>query len=467
MKRKCVFGVLKTEAGLRIKEEMLSWLNEVYDVEIVEQEAPGVLFEYPAIWKATQVAIEINEPVLYIHTKGAAMDNGAQPIVRNFWKREFGQNSDKYFKAVEGDKPLVSAPITNPEHKVAWFNAFVINPAAAKDLKPVLHAQEDRYWFEQEIWKACPNTEVIGVLTDKFEGEKTWGLFMQLAVEKDKIAVLTIAKNEAKYIKEWIDYHRDLGVDRFFIINNDELGNDEMQNIITENNKNDIVQLRVPGADGLAKIGMQEGAYNSVLNQVIRRYNDIKWLAVIDIDEFLYLGGMKIKDYLNQDKFSDTDVIHLNWRLYGDNGNVLYEDRPVQERFTKQCQLNVMYNDEEARKGVLENMFVKSIVRMTDKKTYLRPHHSYVENGVCRRGDGTLSDIRYAAEQLVNDECYIKHYNCKSLEEYIDRRCLPTITDVNYKTPVDAVTRLRWYFNQNEKTPEKVAYVKERLGIDV
>lgn len=28
MKRKCVLGVLKTAEGLRIKEEMLGWLNE-------------------------------------------------------------------------------------------------------------------------------------------------------------------------------------------------------------------------------------------------------------------------------------------------------------------------------------------------------------------------------------------------------------------------------------------------------
>lgn len=467
MKRKCVLGVLKTELGLKIKEEMLAWLSPLYDVITIEQEAPGVLYEYPGIKMAASIAVECNEPVLYLHTKGAAMDNAAQPIVRNFWKREFGHNSDKYFKAVEGDKPLVSAPITNPEHKVAWFNAFVINPAAAKDLMPVLYIQKDRYWFEQEIWKACPNTEVIGVLTDKFEGEKTWGLFMQLAVEKDKIAVLTIAKNEAKYIKEWIDYHRDLGVDRFFIINNDEPDNDEMQNIITENNKNDIIQMRIPGAAGLAKIGMQEGAYNAVLNQVIRRHNDIKWLAVIDIDEFLHLGGMKIKDYLNQDKFNDTDVIHLNWRLYGDNGNVLYEDRPVQDRFTKQCPLDVVYNNDEAAKGVHENMFVKSIIRISDKKIYLRAHQAFAENGICRRGDGQLSDMRYAAENLNNDVNYVKHYNTKSLEEYIDRRCIPSSTDVAYSQSIDAKTRLEWYFTENEKTPEKVAYVKERLGIDV
>ena len=35
-KRKCVLGVLTTEAGLKIKEEMLSWLNDYYEVFVVE-----------------------------------------------------------------------------------------------------------------------------------------------------------------------------------------------------------------------------------------------------------------------------------------------------------------------------------------------------------------------------------------------------------------------------------------------
>ena len=41
MKRKCVLGVLKTAEGLRIKEEMLGWLNEKYDVTLVEVDPPN------------------------------------------------------------------------------------------------------------------------------------------------------------------------------------------------------------------------------------------------------------------------------------------------------------------------------------------------------------------------------------------------------------------------------------------
>ena len=283
----------------------------------------------------------------------------------------------------------------------------------------------------------------------------------------NKVAILAIAKNESRYIKEWLDYHRNLGVDQFFIINNDEPDNDIMYNILEAESKakNDIVQINIPGAEELKKVGMQEGAYNGVYQQVIRICSDIKWLAIIDIDEFLYFDGKSAKEYLAQQIFNDTDVIHLNWRIFGDNGQIHYEDKPVQERFPKQCPLNVSYNSDERAKGIYENMFVKSIVRLTDKPMRIHAHVTHVQNGITRRSDGTVSTNPWF-ESLSTDNNYVKHYNTKSLEEYIDRRCSSLSTDVAHSI-IDAKTRLDWYFNENEKTDEKVQYIKERLGIEV
>ena len=283
----------------------------------------------------------------------------------------------------------------------------------------------------------------------------------------DKIAILAIAKNEAPYIKEWLDYHRNMGVDKFFIINNDDEDNDTMYNILEAENKakNDIVQVNIPGAEELKKVGMQEGAYNAVYQQVIKQHSDVKWLAIIDIDEFLYFDGKSAKEYLAQPVFNDTDVIHVNWRLYGDNGQIRYEDKPVQERFPNQCPLNVSYNSDERAKGIYENMFIKSIVRLTDKPIKICAHTTFVQNGITRRSDGTVSTNPWF-ESISTDNNYVKHYNTKSLEEYIDRRCVSTSTDVAHGV-INAKTRLEWYFNENEKTPEKLTYIKERLVIEV
>lgn len=173
MKRKCVLGVLKTEEGLRIKEEMLAWLEPVYDVTLVEVDPPNdIEFELPFIKKACEVAIESNEPVLYLHAKGAAMQNGAQPMVRDFWRREFAGKSEKYFDAVNTDAAKASAPIAGTEDPVCWFNGFVMNAAAAKQILPTLKVQTNRYWFEHGMLKEA-NVSAVG-LYDSDANDPNW-----------------------------------------------------------------------------------------------------------------------------------------------------------------------------------------------------------------------------------------------------------------------------------------------------
>lgn len=92
-----VLGVLKTQEGLRVKEEMLEWMRPVFDVLTVEQEAPGALYEYPAL--------------------------------------------------VDTDEPRLACPVMGDDSQT-WFNAFVMNPSAARILRDTARPSADRYFFE-------------------------------------------------------------------------------------------------------------------------------------------------------------------------------------------------------------------------------------------------------------------------------------------------------------------------------
>jgi len=472
-KRKCVLGVLKTEAGLKIKEEMLSWLSPIYDVITVEVDPPNdIEFELPFIKKACEVSIESNEPVLYLHTKGAAMQNNAQPIVRNMWKHEFGVNHETYFNMVNINEPCCASIIASAKNKICWYNGFVLNNLAAKQILKILTPHTDRYWFEQQML-AEANVKVIGNINAD-DGNTCWNLTYNYkpVTKNGKIAVVVLVKNEKPYIEEWLKYHTNLGVDKFFIINNDNIepvGNEEIISSELEkelSNKYPCQFYQLRGQDALSIAGKQRGVLSHFYFNVIKPSNEFEWVTFIDIDEFLYFGGKNIKEYLNQSHFNDTDIIHLNWRCYGDNDHIYSANDTVQNRFTKEAPLNVIYNSIEAAKGITENMFVKSIFRVSDKRMLItNPHTIFIENGICRRSNGILSDCRYAAEILSTDDCHVKHYITKSLEEFINRRCI-NATDVA-NTPIPAKTRLEWYFNLNKKTPEKVQYIKERLGIEV
>ena len=179
----CVFGVLLTEEGKKIKAEMLEWLEPIYEVHLIEQEPPGKLFEYPAIKEAIELSIERNLPVLYIHTKGAAnpvpswaerMMNekfdipksakleDCQKTIRNLWKNEFtGDRLTKYLDRLNTEKATVCCPYTGIQ-KWTWFNAWMINPTAAKLFSNRLRFSDYR-WYYERIFEGHNNIDVVGM----------------------------------------------------------------------------------------------------------------------------------------------------------------------------------------------------------------------------------------------------------------------------------------------------------------
>lgn len=164
MKHLCVLGVLKTDLGVKIKEEMLEWLTPLYNVTTVEVDPPNdVEFEYPFLKKACEVSIENKRPILYLHTKGAACDNPTQPLVRKLWQHEFVNMHDLYFDTASKFVEAVAiAPFASLANSICWFNGFVMNCTAAERLSNTLKIAKDRYWYEQKMMKES-DVNCIGV----------------------------------------------------------------------------------------------------------------------------------------------------------------------------------------------------------------------------------------------------------------------------------------------------------------
>lgn len=181
-----VLGVLRTTRGLQIKQELLEWLSPEYDVFCCEQDPPGELFEYPAIYYALNLAIRMCEPVLYIHTKGAgnavpknykeymmhpsvnfpkeATPEDCQVVVRKMWKVEFtGERVTKYMDVLHTTIPTVACPFTGKE-KITWQNAWFINCSGATELLKTFHLSSDRYYYEWLFNKT--NVVVKGIVND-------------------------------------------------------------------------------------------------------------------------------------------------------------------------------------------------------------------------------------------------------------------------------------------------------------
>ena len=467
MKRKCVLGVLKTEEGLRIKAEMLAWLEPKYEVFVIEQEVPGKLYEWPALKFAADLSENSMEPVLYLHTKGAGNPREQQRWVRNFWRDEFVGHIEQYFEAVDVLNPTVVAPIASKKNRICWFNGFVINPLAAKELNKNITLKTDRMWYEQGMLTSCTNIDCIGTLADCADiPEEGWNEFVKYLFRR--LGIVAIMKNESKYLREWLEYHSSIGITDFFLFDNNEQDDNSQAKIVEEfkcNNKNvNVLVYDIRGRSALEKAGLQQGVYQGITAELQLHRVPIRWLSYIDIDEFIHLDDNfnSIQDFLWSDKFRCCDQIHLNWRCFGDCDELYYKDLPVRERFKYPSALECVYNDGLAYS---ENHHVKNIVRLSNKPRDTQLHTAYMENCKCLNALGEIIDCnKVFSNKIVHKNAWIDHYITKSLQEYVDRHCLDLrVADDREKT-VDVNTRIRWYFNLNKDTTEKRDTLKELLS---
>lgn len=167
----CVLGVLASDAGIEIKNEMLSWLLDGYNVIAVNQEPPGILFEYPALYCAQDISFRTHRPILYLHTKGAANQNAkySQCNVRLLWKDEFLNHKKEYMNAVYTNNATVACPIISNKLKITWWNGFIANYAAWTHIGQI-EPSENRFVFEQLFKNSDVNA--YGRITSHYDSNK-------------------------------------------------------------------------------------------------------------------------------------------------------------------------------------------------------------------------------------------------------------------------------------------------------
>ena len=186
----CVLGVLLTDKGIEIREEILIMLRGKFDIYTVEQQAPGVLFEYPALLYVRKLTQDTGKPCLYLHTKGAANPNYAQPLVRKMWYDELIGKHEKYLEAVNTNIPTVACPYCSPDG-VTWFNGFVANRLAMEYANVVKN--DDRYYFEAMFSsKNCDGVTVKGIVMDNIRKYNIQDMFNDMSTKygKPKLSAL-------------------------------------------------------------------------------------------------------------------------------------------------------------------------------------------------------------------------------------------------------------------------------------
>ena len=222
---------------------------------------------------------------------------------------------------------------------------------------------------------------------------------------KSNAAICTIAKLENLYIKEFVEYYRNLGFKKIFLYDNNDLKGETFKEVLSNEILDDFVEIK--NYRGI--FTPQKKAYNDCY---INNNKYFDWIAFYDVDEFLYLKNYSnINDFLSMEKFEKCSSILINWKYYGDSNNIYYEAKPINDRFTQPF---IFLNNKIYDKYYFAA--AKSIVRSGLKLSWAHFPHFINDSMICR-ADGTIVKDPFSPPQF--SYAYLKHFTTKSTEEYI------------------------------------------------
>lgn len=244
--------------------------------------------------------------------------------------------------------------------------------------------------------------------------------------EKTRLGVAAMASPlEIPYLREWVDWHREIGFGDFYLALNDwsedEFG--RFQEMFQEGLSEGWMRgLRFDGA------GRQTDGCNFLLKTALEE-SAVDWLAFIDVDEFVRPRGRRTAREVLGD-FAETALsVALNWRLYGSSGleGVVDGDFSVMGRF-RRC-------------GRSLNRHVKQILNLallrergmgTDQLVFRNPHCLDLRRGghlAARTPDGREQRGYFDDTDLDRPrELELAHYATKSREECRIRRSFKDVS---------------------------------------
>ncbi len=216
------------------------------------------------------------------------------------------------------------------------------------------------------------------------------------------ITIATMTKSDHPYLVEWIEYHKLIGVDHFFIYDNNE--GDETRLILEpyiENGSVEYVKWPNLWPDIEIVWGAQPFAFQDALD---RFKNSTQWFAFLDTDEFIVpMRNTNLRETLNE-YFCDKPLVFLNWRLFGTSSKTIFPPGPILKQLT-QC----------SKRDYIGNRWGKSIVQPAylDKVT-----QTHINPGKCQYTDGsgepfpysTWDELFYTIFSVNDDLLRINHY---------------------------------------------------------
>lgn len=212
-----------------------------------------------------------------------------------------------------------------------------------------------------------------------------------------RICICQIIKDEHEYIEEWIEYHHNIGVSHFYLI--EDFNSKSHSDILAKYNYVELYKLEnIVNDEEQAKI--IAGLYRQrVVWSVWQRlwYDKYDYMAFIDVDEYIDLDRNGLEDILNKGR--DYPIVELMWKNMTSGGHISHPNNGEKYSIVK------TYTDYNFAIGN-----TKMIINCCDewRDLFREENCDYIPHAVSK-----IKRLKKAA--------YLRHYLFKSFEEFVNR----------------------------------------------
>ena len=215
-----------------------------------------------------------------------------------------------------------------------------------------------------------------------------------------EVAICLIVKDEDRYLPEWVDYHLKIGVNHFYIYDNDS-------KIPVASTLSKYVESGTVSVELISGKAMQMPAYARCLSKYGRL---CKWIAFIDADEFIVpktLSG-NLPEFLSN--YKRYGGIGLNWLVFGSNGHLQRPEGTLAQSYTKRT-----------LKSNLVNNHIKTIAQPRHiKRVGSNPHDFIFKNGKHCVNEN-FERLRGPRVTHTSNKIQLNHYFLRSLEDFKEK----------------------------------------------
>lgn len=210
------------------------------------------------------------------------------------------------------------------------------------------------------------------------------------------LTMCCIVKNEEEsYLREWLCYHHAMGVEHFYVYDNES--RIPLDGILTDYIQAGWVNVfRMPG------YGVQLYAYTHCLHYLSDK---TRWMGFIDLDEFILPSAQRDLRVFLAD-YETFGGLGINWLCYGSSGL-------TQKPGASQVELFIHRTPSDFP----DNRHIKSIIQPQHTIAPLSPHHFLYRDGFgCVNEHGTAVDGPFSENSTM--KIRINHYFLRSSEQF-------------------------------------------------